>query len=302
MPKPLPRRRPKIKQGSPPNATLEIAVDAWDRNGDRSRPNIRGFLLVAVAGGLVMPAARAAAQTTPTGVPRNVVAVGVGVAPKFDGSDERRTVPLAFGHLNVGDVEVQFRGLQVRADVLPDSRLAFGPVISGRGSRHDADGAVGLLPELDTAVEAGAFIGYRFGGDNVGQGSITTELSLVSDVSDVHDGVLMTASANYAAVRKPDYSLLFDVQATWADAHYTQTYFGVDPVDARPSGLAAYRPGAGIRDIGAGVTAAYWFNRSLGVMGRVGASYLVGDAADSPVTKDGGRWQPITGVSLSYRF
>lgn len=301
MRKPLPRR-PKNKHRSPSNATLEIPVDAWDRNGDRARPNIRGFLLVAVAGGLVMPAARAAAQTTPTGAPRNVVAVGVGVAPKFDGSDERRAVPLAFGHLNVGDVEVQFRGLQVRADMAPDSRLAFGPVISGRGSRHDAEGAVGRLPELDTAVEAGAFVGYRFGGDNVGQGSVSTELSLVRDVSGVHDGVLMTASANYAAIRKPDYFLLLDVQATWANAHYTQTYFGIDPADARLSGLTAYRASAGVRDIGVGLTAAYWFNRSFGVMGRVGASYLVGDAADSPVTKEGSRWQPLTGVSLSYRF
>jgi len=66
--------------------------------------------------------------------------------------------------------------------------------------------------------------------------------------------------------------------------------------------LSAYRPGAGFRDVGAGVTASYWFNRRLGVIARAGASYLIGDLADSPVTEEGSRWQPAAVLALAYRF
>ncbi|RAK52677.1 MipA/OmpV family protein [Phenylobacterium deserti] len=304
MRRPASRRNPGAKpHGAPPTATIEIEVPAWDSDGDRSRPNIRAFLLIAAAGGLSLPAAEASAQTSPAdGAPQGVVAVGVGMAPDFDGADSVRAIPFAFGTVDLGGADFHLRGLQARADLASDSRLSFGPVVSGRLSRTDADGPVGQLSELDTAIEAGAFVGYQFGGDSAGQGSVLTELTLLHDVSGVHDGLLMTASASYAAVRRPDYVLSFDVQATWADADYATTYFGVSDVESVRSGLPAYSAGHGMRDLGLGVTAGYWFTPSLGVIGRAGAVYLVGDAADSPIVDAGSRWQPTAGVALAYRF
>lgn len=86
------------------------------------------------------------------------------------------------------------------------------------------------------------------------------------------------------------------------NADYTRTYFGISAADALRSGLAAYRPGSGFRDVGAGLNAGYYFDRHFGVIGRISANYLVGDTADSPVTDQGSRWQPLGGITLSYRF
>jgi MipA family protein len=245
----------------------------------------------------------AAAQEAPApGGLHGQIAIGAGVAPDYDGSDDVRAIPLVFGDLRAGDITVELRGLRARVDLVADPRLSAGPVIGPRLDRSDVDGRVGLLPEIDTAVEAGAFVGYRLGGNAIGQGALLLELTALHDVSGVHDGLLVTGSASYAAWRTPDAFVAIDAQTTWGNADYTRTYFGVLPADAGLSGLPAYDPGAGFRDVGVGLTAGYYFDRHWGVIGRAGATYLVGDAADSPVTQEGRRWQPLAGVALSYRF
>ena len=244
----------------------------------------------------------AQAQSAPSSDgPHGVVAIGPGVVPEFDGSRDMRVLPAVMADVRWGGVNVQVRGPGLRVDVVSDPRLSFGPVIGARLPRDDADGRLGLLPEIDTAIEAGAFIGYRFGGDRYGQGALQMELSVLHDVSDTHNGLLATASASYTAVSNQDFFFSIDVQTTVADSDYTRTYFGIDQAAAAASGIAAYRPDGGVRDIGAGVTAGYWFSPKFGITARAGATYLVGDIADSPITEEGRRWQPAGGVMLSYR-
>ncbi len=249
-----------------------------------------------------LPSAVVAQAGPPDDAPHGQVALGAGVAPAYDGASDLRTIPFVLADLRWQGISFEFRGLRGRADLAADPRFAVGPVIGARLDRSGADGPVGFLPEIDTAIEAGAFIGYRFGGDQLGQGSLQLDLTAVHDVSRTHNGLLATASASYAAVRRPNTVVTLDVQTTWANADYARTYFGISPADAATSGLGAYRPGSGIRDVGAGVSAGYYFDRHLGVIARAGATYLVGAVGDSPVTDQGSRWQPLGGLTLSYRF
>jgi MipA family protein len=245
----------------------------------------------------------AVAQEVPgDAAPHGQVAIGIGAVPDYDGSDDLRAIPFALADVRWQGVTLELRGLRGRVDIASDSKLSLGPVIGARLNRDDVGGAVGLLPSIDTAVEAGAFVGYRFGGDQLGQGALQLELTAVHDVSRTHNGMLATASASYGALRQRDYFLSLDLQSTWASADYTRTYFEVTAADAVRSGLRAYRPGAGIRDVGAGFSAGYYFTRRLGVIGRLGANYLVGDTANSPITDVGRRWQPAGGIALSFRF
>ncbi|AHE52798.1 hypothetical protein NX02_05290 [Sphingomonas sanxanigenens DSM 19645 = NX02] len=251
---------------------------------------------------MLLPDAARAQQAAPDDAAHGMVAIGAGVVPDYDGASDVRPVPFALADIRWRGVSFEIRGLRARVDLASDARLAIGPVIGPRMSRKDVDGPVGLLPEIDMAVEAGGYVGYRFGGDEFGQGSVQMEVSLLHDISGTYDGLVATANASYAAIRRPDMMLSLDVQTSWANRDYTRTYFGVTSADAAVSGLAAYRPGSGFRDVGAGLTAGYWFDRHFGVIGRAGATYLVGDAADSPITDDGSRWQPTAGLALSYRF
>src|SRR3546814_5745186 len=152
------------------------------------------------------------------------------------------------------------------------------------------------------AIEAGAYVGYRFGGDADGQGSVQLDLTVLQDVSGTHDGFLATTLATYAAVRRRDVFVSIDAQLTYANKDYSRTYFGGSAADSSLSGLREHQPGSGLRDVGAGVTIGYWFDNSIGLIGRVGASYLLGDLADSQVVEEGRRWQTTADIGLSYRY
>lgn len=259
-------------------------------------------IFIALGCTVLLPGIAAAQEAPSDDSIHGQISAGAGVAPSYEGSDKMRAIPFLLGDVQYRGITLQLRGLRAQVDLASDPRFSIGPVIGARLNRHNADGPIGPLSRIGTAIEAGGFVGYRFGGDALGQGSIQTEVSLVHDVSGTYDGLVATGSVGYTVLRKPDRFLAVNVQTTWADADYTRTYFGITPADATQSGFAAYRPGAGFKDVGAGLTAGYSLSRHWGLTGRVGASYLVGDAADSPITQSGSRWQPLAGLTLSYRF
>ena len=110
-------------------------------------------------------------------------------------------------------------------------------------------------------------------------------------------------TADYVARHGDDWLFSIGPRVTLGDAKYHRAYFGVTPAAATTSGLPAYDPGGGIQSVG--ITAGY--HRMLGkrwgiaVYGRY--DRLIGDAADSPVTRQlGSRSQPSGGIALSYTF
>ncbi len=232
-------------------------------------------------------------------------AIGPGMVPSYDGSKKYELVPLMIADVEWKGLALEIRGLGARLDLLGNSPVQIGPVFNFRGKRNsdkDGNGRVKLLNDVDSAMEVGGHVGYRFGGNQYGQGEIEFDLSLVKDVSDGHDGLLGTAQVSYAAHRSQKLFINLDAQTTWADKKYMRAYFGVTPDEATASGLAAYRPGSGIRDIGIGTTIGYQFNQRWGVIARAGANYYVGDAKDSPIVDEGSKIQAVGGLAVSYRF
>jgi outer membrane scaffolding protein for murein synthesis (MipA/OmpV family) len=232
-------------------------------------------------------------------------AIGPGLVPAFDGAKKYQVVPLVIANVDWKGLGLEVRGLGARLDVLGSSRIQFGPMVNFRGSRDsakDGSGRVKLLDDVDSALEVGGFVGYRFGGNQYGQGEIAFDLSLAKDVTDGHDGLVGTAQASYAAYRSQKFFLNVDAQTTFVDKNYMRSIFGVTPAEAARSGLAAYRPDGGIRDAGAGITAGYQFDQRWGVIARAGATHYLGDAKDSPIVDEGSRIQAVGGVALSFRF
>lgn len=235
------------------------------------------------------------------------IAVGPGAIPKFEGSDDYQIIPFAIADVQWKGVGLQIRGLGARANIaglLGDDHFQAGPAINFRPKRGHQDGGalVSRLDDVDAAVEVGGFVGYRFGGDRNGRGAISTDLELVADVNGSHGGWLATGQISYAAVRTKAFFLNADVSATYGSKNYTRTYFGVTAPQSVQSGRVPYTPDAGIRDIGAGLTAGYQFDRHWGVVARAGASVFVGDVKNSPIVAEGSKTQAIMGLALSYRF
>lgn len=232
------------------------------------------------------------------------VALGAAGQPTYDGSDRYQVGPLAFANLQWRGVELQLRGTRARLDLVADSHIQFGPAIGMRGNRdhEDATGAVARLADIKTGIEVGGYVGYRFGGDEHGRSEIGVDLTVLKDVNDAHDGIVAIGQVSYAAVRGSKFFLDVDAQTTFGDRKYTQTYFGITPQQAAISGLETYSPGAGLRDVGTGITAGYQFNRRWGLISRIGGSYYIGDVKDSPIVEAGSRAQIVGGLGVTYRF
>ena len=270
----------------------------------RVRPS-RGLASALLLAALLLAAPPALAQQDSESDPvtgwSGFLGIGPGFAPEYVGADSSSVIPFLLGDVGYGPYFLQLRGLTLRANVVPSRRFVAGPLIrleSGRDDDVDSD-RVARLNEIDTAVEAGGFAAFRFGGDARGLGEV--ELSLTATGSE--NGFLGTAGISYAALRSRSLFLNVDAELNYASGKYTRTYFGVTQPEAIRSGLAAYRPEGGLRDAGLGLTAGYQFDARWGLTGRLAYSYLLSDAADSPIVKsEGSRSQLLSGVALSYRF
>jgi outer membrane scaffolding protein for murein synthesis (MipA/OmpV family) len=232
-------------------------------------------------------------------------AIGPGAVPKYEGAKKYELIPLVIADIGWKGLQLEVRGLGARLDLLGDSPVQIGPIFNFRGKRNsdkDGSGRVKLLNDVDSSMEVGGFVGYRFGGNEYGQGEIAFDLSLAKDVDDGHDGLIGSAQVSYAAYRSQKFFLNVDAQTTFVDKKYMRAFFGVTPAEAARSGLAAYRPDGGIRDAGAGLTAGYQFNEKWGLIARAGANYYLGDAKDSPIVDEGSKLQAVGGLALSYRF
>jgi outer membrane protein len=251
------------------------------------------------------PASAQDADGRPRGGAHGFFAIGPGAVPAFDGAKKYQLIPLMIGNVGWKGVEVQLRGLGARVDLLGDSRVQVGPVFNFRGNRNsssDGSGRVKLLDDVDSSLEVGGFVGYRFGGNKYGQGEVAFDVSLAKDVNGGHDGLVGSAQVSYAAHRSQKFFLNLDAQTSFADKKYMRAFFGVTPTEALRSGLPTYRPGSGMRDAGAGVTAGYQFNQRWGLIARAGANYYLGDAKDSPIVDEGSKLQAVGGLALSFRF
>jgi outer membrane scaffolding protein for murein synthesis (MipA/OmpV family) len=87
---------------------------------------------------------------------------------------------------------------------------------------------------------------------------------------------------------------------TWADRDYTMTFFGVTPAQSAASGLPAYEADSGFNTVRFGVGATYRLDRRWHVGARAAIWRIVGDAADSPITRE--RTPYTIGVFGMYRI
>lgn len=231
------------------------------------------------------------------------IALGVAIVPEYAGSSRYKAAPLGVANVTWRGVELQVRGPEARLDVLGDSPWEVGPVLKYRGDRDDdVKGPVRRLEKLDAALDAGGFIGYRFGGDARGQGEIGLRLTALHGVAGENDGFSAKAGVSYAALRWGPLRADLDADLSYGSASFNRTYFGVTAAGAARSGLRRYRPDAGLTDVGAGLTLAYQFDERWGVIGRASVTRYVGEAADSSIVKKGSATAGALGIGVSYRY
>ncbi len=247
----------------------------------------------------LLPAALIA-QTSDNDLPSAFLAFGFGAGPEYQGADDVvwAIAPIGFGE--IGTVGFTLAGNYLSVDLLDDPKWAFGPAGILRLGRSDvSDQQVAGLPDINMTVDLGFNLARKWN-DRDYQRRATVGFSVLHDVGGVHDGWVLTASASKWFPVGQYGALLVGVGTVHGSDDYAQTYFGVDAKGSAASGLPMFQASGGARDVSAFAGIAQPISRNWAVGGGLMYSRLLGDAADSPVTKS--RDQLYAGIGVGYLF
>ncbi|WP_321891892.1 MipA/OmpV family protein [Burkholderia cenocepacia] len=212
------------------------------------------------------------------------IGAGVGLAPRYLGSDQSRFVPVPY--LNVttpsGIYFDTTRGAGYKFD-LPRNFYIDGSInfAVGRkdsnatyGSGSDALRGMGNIPNAPVAT---VMAGYRF----MGAGSV----SVAGDfpLSNRRIGDSWRAAVKLPLMVTPTNVVTTQAVAHIGSADYNQTMWGVNASQSVASGFRQYGIGSGFNAVDFGLTWTHLFNRhwSMSTSGKV--THLVGDAGNSPI-------------------
>lgn len=229
--------------------------------------------------------------------------VGIAAIPEYEGADHHRFIPLANGRIAKGERYIAVEGTAARANIVGAKGFEFGPVLNiGFGRDNDVeDKAVARLSEIDDAYELGAFGAVSFSAGR--QGTFRASLQGVSDVSNTHDGLILTAGASYSTPIGKRTLFNIELMSSYVDDSYAETYFSVTPTGSAASGLSRFTAKAGLKDVGLSVTTSYQVADNWGIVGYAGYRRLLGDFADSPiVSRNGSADQLSGGLGIAYSF
>jgi outer membrane protein len=247
------------------------------------------------------------AQTGPTidFVP-NYVGFGLGSTTRYTGASERIGGIAPGARYQIGDSGryIQLNGPELSLNVLTADSWQFGPAVNLRFGRSNVeDPVVSRLPEIDTTVEAGAFLSWT----NISSGPVPIRtrvgVAVFRDVGGVSKGTTATIGGNLWIPISHKTIIGLGGGWSWGDSAFMRTYYGVDTAGAAASGLPFYQPSGGLRQ---------WFAwpaiiHQLDPHWLIGAGLfyqsIEGSAADSPiVTERGKKGQMSYGVGVGYTW
>jgi MipA family protein len=226
---------------------------------------------------------------------------GLGLSPDYEGSDDYTGVPMLYANaVWSGDRYVKLTGSKLSANIVSHEIFKFGPVANYRFGRDDAnsvdDSKVKKMDQVDDSFELGVFAGMEI--DNW-----TFMVEALHDVSDGHDGFVLTLSGGYTWQVNNSWTLSLGASTSYADDDYMSSFFDVDLRDSQRSGLNMYDADSGLKDVGCNFVAVYKWSDEWSLRTSGGFTRLLDEAEDSPVVDDRGDENQVhLGVMAIYTF
>ncbi|MFN7754574.1 MAG: MipA/OmpV family protein [Holosporales bacterium] len=258
---------------------------------------------------LVLCSTAAAAQTEKQKNWNGRVGLSLGATPQYQGSKDHYANIFLTGRVNYNTWYLESlrtaSGGALRLNLSPLRPIEIGPMLNHHLARdNDVDnGRVKKMRKIDDAYEVGGFV--RLPNRNVLQemDELALDAQIVTDVSGVHDGTLVTFGPTYAYNTNAELTIKTSLLMTYATDDYNKTYFGVNTRDSALSGLNTYSADGGFENVTLGLDTHYKLNERWGILGMAQYQQLLNDAGNSPVVKDGGNSsQFLVGAGVAYSF
>ena len=242
------------------------------------------------------------------------IALGAGILPDYEGSDDYRIIPAGALRAVIHGFSIATSGTSLHADLIrkhPGQAFKFdlGPIVGVRLNRTGKikDDLVDRLPDRKTAFELGGFAGVTAYGLTNPYDSLSFKLNAVKDVGKAHRSTVVTPEVSFATPLSKTFYVSASASADWAGGGYADYYFSVTPADSLASTLPVYDADGGFKSWKLGLLANASLSgdlrRGFSLFGMTNYSHLAGDFADSPLVADRGRasqWLFAAGLGYSW--
>lgn len=270
------------------------------------------FAAVLVAAPAIAQEAEAPLPDPETAGDNWTIALGVGYAPDYVGSNDYRLIPAAAVRGKIGKVAISTRSTYVHADLLPRRGgldLDLGPIVGVRLNRTGKieDSLVRLLPDRKRAIEVGGFAGVSLHDVTNPYDTLALRVDLLHDVGGAHGSTVVSPNLSFSTPLSRRTYASASLGLDFVADRFADYYFSVTPAEALASGLPAFDADGGMKSWSASLL----LNQSitgdltggLSVFGTANYSRLVGDFRDSPiVSQRGSPHQWLVAAGLAYTF
>lgn len=243
--------------------------------------------------------AQAGAPALPPDAWQVQVGGGALVTPEFKGSRDHRTRVLPYVSVRYSDLFSASVQDGAALNLYRAGGFTLGPAARFRFGQDEEDSsALRGLGDVDPSFEPGIFVNYR-------RGALSARLSVGQDTIGGHGGGVaeLSGALTVPVARTPVGPILLSAgpRVSLVTSKVNRAFFGVDPVQSAASALPVYNPSGGLQEIGMNMTVIYPLNRRLSVVGFLGYGRLLGDAADSPLVRERGSPNEVSGgVFMAY--
>lgn len=221
-----------------------------------------------------------------------ILGAGAIYEPEYEGGKKFEIQPVPFVVFTYGEwLEIDPRGVTITPFRHEGFALAGKIGYEGGRDEDDADRLHGL-GDIDFAATVGAKASYNWNGFEL--------YASIDQTIEGSESLIGTFGAEYQAPVTENLILGAGVEAVVANEKHMQAYFGVNSAQAARSGLAEYKPEAGLKRVNVSASAIYLLSEHWLVRGEAGIGILTGDAADSPIVEK--KLQPSASLFVGYKF
>jgi outer membrane protein len=214
---------------------------------------------------------------------------------QYQGSDERKNlvIPLLDYQWANGWFAGFTNGVGYNFSTSPQMQYGL-RLTADKGRKESRASALQGMGDVDPSAEGGAFFNYLL------PGGVFLTSSARYGSGDKHQGLLIDLGAGYLTEIAPMWHLAAGVGATLANARYMQSYFGVTAAQSARSGYQVATASSGARDVRANVALSYSINPRTSATAALSVSSLLGDAKDSPLTRQRTAELGVLGVNYAF--
>lgn len=223
---------------------------------------------------------------------------GVAYAPKFEGSKDHKVSAMPYLDISWKDTIFLNPGDGLGVNVFSYEGFTFGGSVGYDGGRKEKDSRKELtgLGDVKGGAQGSLFASYQYSFLEAdvkinktfsGSKSLTVDAGLNAFIPlAAVTGLSMGSDASLGDEEGPKGPILnLGVSTTWADKNHMKSYFGVTSAQSAASGLSQFDTKAGFKSVTGSVGLMVPVTDHVIVGTGVDYTRLIGDAADSSITR-----------------